>query len=576
MSARAPRRSILAAATLAGFLVSACGDGASGTEASTSTGAGGAGSTSTTGGAGGSAGSGGGGGEALSPWVTTIERCGNGVDDDADTLVDEDCEPSFFVGFFPPSGGLDLAGGGHVARIEADAAVPVRVVQTYHGTSPAGVAKIPPDLAAIFAHGKVAHLNLEPTGYSAAAYASPSTDAALDADLHAAAAAVASSLASAPSGRVLLTFGAEMNGDWVTWGCLPAASFITLHRYMHGLVRDALDASAIDRRRVRWVFGPNSTSSAGCPTAAAYYPGHAYVDRVGMSAYRSGTDSIQVSVLGPAKTLLDSLALSVDERRDRFIVLQTASRAVGDRASFGPALVSTLAADSDFAGLVWFDAADWALLSTAAPPAPLEGYDATVAAIGAVPLPDAGLEGLFEPFFWDVPTTSPHYPELQSLRAAGKTSGCDAAPPRFCPGASLTRADAAVLLARTFELPSSPPGTFTDVPADHPAAAAIASSTASGALAACAPSTFCPATPITRAELARGLAVLRGVTSSASAALLDDLGDAPDAAAIEALAEVGWVETCGPNAFCPDDPAERGEGAAWIVRASGLPSAPPP
>jgi hypothetical protein len=572
--ARAPR---LAALAVTLGLATGCGaDGETATSSAT-TGAGGAGgapSTSTTS-AGGATGSGGGG---LVPWAAPIERCGNGLDDDADDLVDEDCTPSFFVGFFPPSGGLDLDGGGHVARIEADASAPVRVVQTYHGTSAAGVAKIGPDLAAIFAHGKVAHLNLEPTGYSAAAYANPAGDATLDSDLHAAADALAGSLASHPGGRVLFTFGAEMNGNWVTWGCLPPASFIALHRYMHGVVAAALDASSppVDHRRVRWVFGPNSTSSAGCAAPAAYYPGHAYVDRVGMSAYRSGTDSIQTSVVTPAKTLLDALALGPDERVDRFLVLQTASREVGDRASFGPALVSALAADSDFAGLIWFDAADWALLSAAAPPAPLEGYAATVAAIGDLPLPDAGLEGLFEPFFWDVPVSHPYYAELQSLRAAGKTSGCSASPPRFCPDTSLTRADAAVLLDRAFGLQAAQPGAFSDVPVDHPAAASIAAATAAGALQACAPSKFCPADPVTRGDLARALAALLDVDAGGGPAPFGDLGGVAGADAIQTLGSVGHVDACAAGAFCPDDPATRAAGAAWIVRASALPPAPKP
>lgn len=153
-------------------------------------------------------------------WSAAIEVC-NGSDDDGDDVVDEDCPPSLWAGAFPPGGGADLTGAQTTQRIETDTARALPVIQTYHGTKPAGVAKTAADLAAIWGHGATPHLNVEPSGYAAAKYATASTDAEIVADLEAMAAVVAGSLAAHPEDRLLFTFGAEMNGDWTDWGCLP-------------------------------------------------------------------------------------------------------------------------------------------------------------------------------------------------------------------------------------------------------------------------------------------------------------------------------------------------------------------
>src|SRR4051812_10015203 len=63
------------------------------------------------------------------PWSAGLEACGNEIDDDGDGLVDEECAPSFFIGVFPPGGGADLAGGGHVAKMEVDLGRPISVIQ---------------------------------------------------------------------------------------------------------------------------------------------------------------------------------------------------------------------------------------------------------------------------------------------------------------------------------------------------------------------------------------------------------------------------------------------------------------
>lgn len=428
------------------------------------------------------------------------ERCGNDRDDDGDGLIDEDCEPSLFSGVFAPTVAADPA----LAAIEAAAGRTLAVLQTYHSTSPAGVARIAPDLAAIFTRGQVAHLNLEPAGYARAAYAMPAADPIAH-DLHAAADALASALAAAPGGRVLLTFGAEMNGQWTGWGCLPAAQYIALYRAAHAQVASALVDHQVDARRVRWAFGPDARGSAGCPGAAAYYPGHAYVDLLGMSAYRSGAATVEATVLAPMTALFTALDYPAAWQRDRFIVLQTGSRdlANDDRSAWVASLFSELTADPRIAGLIYFDAADWAIDEGG------HGWTGLTAAIHVAPVADRQLAGIFEPRFWDVAYADPAFPEIQALRDNLITTGCASAPDRFCPNELLHRRDAARMVARAFSLPDGTTlSAFQDIATDDPDLSAIQALVERGAVSGCRPHQFCPDEPIRESDLAAMLAAL--------------------------------------------------------------------
>ena len=222
------------------------------------------------------------------------------------------------------------------------------------------------------------------------------------------------------------------NGSWTDWGCLPAAQYIAVYRAAHDAVTAALAARGLDLRRVRWAYGPNATSSANCGSAAGYYPGDAYVDLLGMSAYRSGSQSVDAAVIAPMAALFDALHVPAAWRHDRFVVLQTGSRTLSDRDAWIAQLYATATADDRIAGVIYFDSADWA--------APAQSL--------AVPLPvaDRGLDGVFAPYFRDVPYDHPAFPEIQWLRAQGITHGCDALD--FCPDDAIHAVDAMALLAK--------------------------------------------------------------------------------------------------------------------------------
>ncbi len=54
--------------------------------------------------------------------------------------------------------------------------------------------------------------------------------------------------------------------------------------------------------------------------------------------------------------------------------------------------------------------------------------------------------------FDDVPTTHPFFPFIEALAKSGITGGCNAAPPRYCPDAPLTRGQMAVFMAKALGL----------------------------------------------------------------------------------------------------------------------------
>jgi hypothetical protein len=369
-----------------------------------------------------------------------------------------------------------------------------------------------------------------------------------------------------------------MNGNWTDWGCLPAATFIAFYRKAHDLVSAALAAEStpIDPRRVRWVYGPNNVASSNCGSAAGYYPGHAYVDYLGMSAYRNGTQSVSGAVVGPAHDLVSALGYSASWTTDRFIVLQTGTRDVpgDDRGAWVTSLFDTLAADPLFLGVIYFDASTWALLDASA--TPLSGYAAWPAAIAKLPAASARLDGTFEPFFWDVRPSTPYYAEIQSLRAAGLTSGCASAPPTFCPDDPLKRVAAAILAARAFGVSPEPagPAIFDDLASGDPGFGEVQALAKMGAIAGCSATSFCPNAAIERRALAATLAKL-SAPPPGPAGVFGDLDPAdPATASIEALAALSRVDGCGGGLFCPTAPAPRGAGAAWIVRSANVAPAP--
>ncbi len=112
--------------------------------------------------------------------------------------------------------------------------------------------------------------------------------------------------------------------------------------------------------------------------------------------------------------------------------------------------------------------------------------------------------------FTDVPANHPAAPWIERLAAEGITGGCGGG--QYCPDASLSRAEMAVLMLGAEHGPGyvPPPATgtrFTDVPAGFWAGPWIEQLAAEGITAGCGGGQYCPTRLVTRAELSVFLTV---------------------------------------------------------------------
>ncbi len=107
--------------------------------------------------------------------------------------------------------------------------------------------------------------------------------------------------------------------------------------------------------------------------------------------------------------------------------------------------------------------------------------------------------------FGDVAADHWAAPYIEQLWADGITAGCgvEGEVPLYCPDAEVSRAQMAVFVCRARGwTPLTPTGRFADVPADHWAAGFIERLAEEGVTAGCSADSFCPDSPISRAEIA--------------------------------------------------------------------------
>ncbi len=108
--------------------------------------------------------------------------------------------------------------------------------------------------------------------------------------------------------------------------------------------------------------------------------------------------------------------------------------------------------------------------------------------------------------FTDVPVSHWAAAWIKQFAAEGMTTGCGSG--LFCPNLPVDRAQMAVFLLRAKHGSSYVPPAmgsttgFTDVPTDHWAAPWIKQLAAEGITSGCGPGLFCPATPVSREQMA--------------------------------------------------------------------------
>ena len=167
---------------------------------------------------------------------------------------------------------------------------------------------------------------------------------------------------------------------------------------------------------------------------------------------------------------------------------------------------------------------------------------------------------------------------IEGLFAARVTGGCASDPLLYCPESLVTRAQMAVFLLRgehgAAYTPPAPAGRFRDVPAQHWAAGWIEQLAAEGVTAGCGSQSYCPESPLTRAQMALFLLRARHGPAFQPPAPTGLFGDVPAsywaAAWIEQLAREGITAGCRPGGFCPDEPVTRAQMAVFLMRTFGM------
>jgi len=190
-------------------------------------------------------------------------------------------------------------------------------------------------------------------------------------------------------------------------------------------------------------------------------------------------------------------------------------------------------------------------------------------------MPDVGLPPGDVRSFVDVPSTHPFYLWVEALVAAGLTGGCNITPALFCPDDPVTRAQVAVFIVRGVHgagfVPPPATGIFDDVP-PGPLAPFIEQLFNDDISNGCGPSVFCPEASVTRGEIAVLLLRALGVDPPAASGTFDDVPTGhPFARWIEELVRRGISKGCGPTTFCPGAPVTREQIAAFLARAFNLP-----
>jgi len=180
--------------------------------------------------------------------------------------------------------------------------------------------------------------------------------------------------------------------------------------------------------------------------------------------------------------------------------------------------------------------------------------------------------------FDDVPAEHWAFSYVQDIFFAGITGGCSVSPPLYCPAKTVTRAQMAVFLLKAEHgsgyTPPAATGVFNDVPTSHWAADWIEQLAAEGITGGCGGGNYCPANPVTRAQMA--VLLLRGehgsgYTPPAATGVFNDVPTSHWAADwIEQLATESITGGCGGGNYCPANPVTRAQMAVFLQKTFGL------
>ena len=180
--------------------------------------------------------------------------------------------------------------------------------------------------------------------------------------------------------------------------------------------------------------------------------------------------------------------------------------------------------------------------------------------------------------FTDVPPTSGFYRFIETILHKNVTGGCN--PTQYCPGASTTRDQMAVFVLVSREAPGYTPAAcgatpmFSDVPVTSPFCRWVEELARRGVVGGCTASTYCPASPATREQMA--VFVLRTLDPTLSppacgAPMFADVpASSPFCRWIEELARRAVVTGCGGGNYCPGANVSREQMSVFLAVTFGL------
>ena len=178
-----------------------------------------------------------------------------------------------------------------------------------------------------------------------------------------------------------LRFGHEFNGHWYPWNLCAGTDpgmFVRVWCRLHDIF--AQEGAS----EVRWVWSPNAGPASNQPLER-WFPGHEYVDVVGVDGYNWGTSQHASTWVDPAE-LFDG---TLEEIRTfagtlPVVIAEVACAETGGcKAHWIEALVGYLSGQPEVVGFIWFDhdkETDWRIASSPASTAAMAaalGIDAT-------------------------------------------------------------------------------------------------------------------------------------------------------------------------------------------------------
>ena len=147
---------------------------------------------------------------------------------------------------------------------------------------------------------------------------------------------------------VAIRFGHEMNAPWYPWGAgvhgNTPADYVAAYQHVHDLF------AAQGVTDVTWVWAPAALDSADPPDLAGLYPGDAYVDWAGLTAYFDQSTDTWATAVAPTLRRLDAVTPTKP-----FFLAETGVLPGPTRPAMMHDLLDNLLRTPRALGFAWFD-----------------------------------------------------------------------------------------------------------------------------------------------------------------------------------------------------------------------------